>query len=406
MTFACRSCGSESTTLVLDLGAMPLANSLVDGSVAPTAERRFPLDLVICDACKLLQITESVDPSLLFTNYVYFSSFSDTMLDHAGTLARETVAQRRLSEKHLVVEAASNDGYLLKHYKGAGVNVLGIEPATNVAAVAEAQYGIPTLRRFFGKELADELVREGKRADVFHAHNVLAHVPDINGFVAGIATLLSSDGIAIIEVPYAREMLERTEFDTIYHEHLFYFSLNALVTLFGRHGLTVQDVRRLSIHGGSLRIVAGRGTGASPAVEELLEDEHRVGMLANEYYVNFADDVRRTCDNLRAILTDLRRAGRRIAGYGAAAKATTLLNFAQIGSDVIEMVFDRSTYKQGRQMPGVHIPIRAPSELMDVRPDYLVVLAWNFADEIIRQQDAFRRSGGRFVIPIPSVKIV
>jgi len=339
--------------------------------------------------------------------YVYFSSFSDAMLAHSKELATRVAKERRLGAGDLVVEVASNDGYLLQYYKELGVGVLGIEPAQNIAKVA-TERGIPTIAEFFGRELADRLSTEGKRAAVVHANNVMAHVPDINHFAAGIFSVLADEGAAFIEVPYVREMINRCEFDTIYHEHVFYFSLTALSSLFARNGLKVIDVELIPLHGGSLLLTVARvDAKATPhrRVAQMLEDEKQTGMSSAAYYEGFSARVRGLREELRRVLSDLKAKGARVAAYGAAAKGSTLLNYAGIGRETIDFVVDRSPHKQGKFMPGVHLPIRAPSVLIEERPDYVLLLTWNFKDEILAQQDAFRRAGGKFIVPLPSVTI-
>jgi SAM-dependent methyltransferase len=306
-----------------------------------------------------------------------------------------------------VIELASNDGYLLQHYARAGVPVLGIDPARNIAEVATAR-GVPTLAEFFTRELADELATSGRTADVVHANNVIAHIPDLNGFVAGIARILKPGGVAVIETPYLRELVERLEFDTIYHEHLFYHSLTALSRVFERNGLTIVDIERIPVHGGSLRVFAMRtGAGkASAAVRSLLAEETAIGLCSPQYYTAFAGRVEALGQELRALLTGLRAEGHTIAAYGAAAKGAVLLNAFGIGPDLISFVADRSPHKQGFLMPGVHIPIVDPDQLVARRPQECLLLAWNFADEILAQQAEYRRLGGKFIIPGPKLTLV
>jgi len=402
---ACRSCGASNIETVLDLGQIPLVNSLPSEDDLKRPDPRYPLVLAFCPACALVQITHTVPPEELFRDYLYFSSYSDTMLAHARALVDRIVAERNLGANHLAVEIASNDGYLLCNYQRLGVPVLGIEPARNIAKVAEAK-GIPTLAEFFGRELGTQLAREGRRADVIHAHNVFAHVPDVNGFVAGMAAVLAPGGVAVIEAPYVRDMIERLEFDTIYHEHLFYFSATAVQPLFQRHGLELVDVERVAIHGGSLRMwVAHTGAKAKPSVAELLAEERALGMDRRDYYRDFAARAGQLREDLREKLRGLKNRGLRIAGYGAAAKGAVLLNFAGVGPELIDFVADRSPHKQGRYVPGVRIPVRAPSALLDAQPDYLLLLAWNFEDEIRAQQAEYLRRGGRFIVPVPQVRI-
>ena len=403
----CRSCGGGDLETVLSLGETPLANSLVAPDRLDEPEPTFPLDLAFCPACSLVQITETVPPEVLFRDYVYFSSFSDTMLRHATELASELIAERALGPESLVVEAASNDGYLLGIYRSRGVRVLGIEPALNIAAVAQER-GVTTIAEFFDSELAARLAAEGTRADVFHAHNVLAHVAGLNDFVGGIAAVLADDGIAVIEVPYVKDMLDRCEFDTIYHEHLCYFSLTALDALVRRHRLALADVQRVPIHGGSLRLRVGHegATTPSEAVTALLAEERAWGVTELATYRSFGDRVSELGRDLVALLGRLRSDGARIAAYGAAAKGSTLLNVFGIGPETVEFVADRSTHKQGRYMPGVRIPIAAPERLLAEMPDYVLILAWNLADEVIAQQDDYRRRGGRFILPVPVPEVL
>jgi SAM-dependent methyltransferase len=403
----CRSCGSLDVERVLSLGETPLANSLVAPEHLEEPDPTFPLDLAFCPDCSLVQITETVPADVLFRDYLYFSSYSDTMLRHAADLADELVRERGLGPESLVVEAASNDGYLLGFYRERGVPVLGIEPARNVAAVAKER-GIPTIAEFFDSSLAELLVDEGTRADVFHAHNVLAHVARLNDFVAALSTMLAEDGIAVIEVPYVKDMLDRCEFDTIYHEHLCYFSVTALDALSGRHGLTLVDVGRVPIHGGSLRLrIAHEGASEpAPAVNELLAEEQGWGVADVATYLAFGEKVRTLEGELVGLLESLRTNGARIAGYGAAAKGSTLLNVFGIGPETVEFVVDRSTEKQGRYMPGVRIPIGPPERLLTEMPDYVLLLAWNLVDEVVAQQADYRARGGRFIVPVPVPEVL
>lgn len=405
---ACRSCSGSDLRSVLSLGATPLANALRTKEQLTLPEAHFPLELVFCASCSLVQITETVSPEELFGEYPYFSSFSDTMVRHAADLVRRVVGERRLDPSSLATEVASNDGYLLQFYQQAGIPVLGIEPASNIASEA-ARRGIRTVCEFFGAALADRLVHEYGRADVIHAHNVLAHVADLNGVVDGLRAFVKDSGAIIVEVPYVRDMIEGVEFDTVYHEHLCYFSLTALSGLFARHALAIHDVERLPIHGGSLRIVAapaGSGKQASASVQTLLDEEQQLGMARVEFYVGFSARVERLKEELVALLRGLRRSGKRIAAYGASAKGSTLLNYLGIGAADLEFVADRSTVKQGRYTPGTHLPIRAPEALLEERPDYVLLLTWNFAEEILRQQEPYRRQGGKFIIPIPALQVV
>ena len=352
-----------------------------------------------------MQLTESISPEKLFREYVYLSSFSETMLRHAEALASALIGSKNLDAQSLVVEVASNDGYLLRCYQREGVPVLGIEPATNIARVAE-QRGIPTINDFFGESLAQRLVEERYRADVIHANNVLAHVPDLNGFVRGLRQLLKPDGVVVVEVPYVYEMITHCEFDTVYHEHLSYFSLTALHHLFTRNGLTIQTVERLAIHGGTLRFYAGHATEQDESVTELLSDEKRYGLESIDFYKGFGERVESLRAELGSLLHELKAHGWRIAAYGASAKGATLLNYCRLGREVLDYVVDRSTVKQGRYTPGSHLKIHAPEKLLEDAPDYVLLLTWNFAGEIYEQQVEYRKRGGRFIVPVPFVRVV
>ena len=405
--FQCRSCGSSHGALVLDLGIQPLANNLLRPEDLAKSEPKFPLRLAVCHSCWLLQITDLVPPVQLFSEYLYFSSFSDLMLHHAGQAAERYIAEFALDRLSLVAEIASNDGYFLEYFKARAVPCLGIEPAANIAKVARGK-GIETLVEFFNQALAKRLAAAGRQADLILGNNVFAHAPDTNDFVAGLSALLKPGGRIILEFPYAMDFIEKTEFDTIYHEHVFYFSLTALQPLFQRHGLEVFHVERLPIHGGSLRLFAGTA-GKHPrrgSVKALLDEEKSKGINSTAYYEGFAGRVSELKSSLMALLSDLKRQGKSIAAYGASAKGSTLLNFFGLGKETLAFVADRSSYKQGRLTPGTHIPIVPPHKLAETRPDYTLLLTWNFADEILDQQKAYRQSGGKFIIPIPEVRVV
>ncbi len=403
----CRSCGSTDAAQILDLGLQPLANNLLTPADLARKEPKFPLRLAVCKSCWMLQITDLVPPVELFSEYLYFSSFSDLMLRHSREACEGYLKEFGLNGQSLVVEVASNDGYLLQNFVKANVPCLGIEPAANIAKVAREK-GIETLVEFFGMKIASDLSAKNRQADLILGNNVFAHAPDTNDFVAGLKRLLKPKGRIALEFPYGADFIEHTEFDTIYHEHVFYFTLTALKPLFERHGLTIFRVQRLPIHGGSLRLFAGH-TGVyavEKSATDLLPEETRKGVNSLAYYEGFGNQVRAIRDDLVALLAKLKKEGKRIAAYGASAKGSTLLNYYGVGADTLEFVADRSTYKQGRLTPGTHIPIVAPEELAKRKPDYTLLLTWNFADEILAQQKAYRDAGGKFIVPIPKVKIV
>jgi SAM-dependent methyltransferase len=403
----CRCCGGDDLTVFLSLGDLPLSDGFITEQQLAQEDARYPLDVAFCANCALVQILETVPPEVLFgEDYPYFSSFTDALLRHSEANVVARIADRNLSSRSLVVELASNDGYLLQFYKSRGIPVLGIDPAPGPVAAAHAK-GIETLLAFFGEDIARRLaLTENKRADVIHANNVLAHVADTNGFVAGIATLLKDDGLAVIEVPYVRNLIDHGEFDTIYHEHLCYFSVTALDFLFRRHGLFLNHVEPLEIHGGSLRLFVEKRDNRAESVHGFLREERQLGMDKLSWYESFSARVNAIRDELRELLAGLRQHGFRLAGYGAAAKGTIMLNFAGIGPDTLDFVADRNTHKQGRYIPGVRLPIVAPERILEVQPDYVLILPWNFRDEIMEQQAEYRRRGGKFIVPVPRPRIL
>ena len=407
MIAGCRICGSEALDEVLDLGEVPLANALLASPEEARAERRYPLRTVVCPRCSLVQLDTTVPPELLFTDYPYSSSVSASISAHGRRLAESVLARHGDSSPELVVEIASNDGYLLETYVRAGVPVLGIDPARNLAAAARER-GVETVVDFFSADLARRLTDDGLRAAVIHANNVLAHVADTRDFVAGIRTLLAPNGAAIIEFPYLLDLVERTEFDTIYHEHLCYFSLTAVRRLFDEEGLEVRDVERIPIHGGSLRVTIGHQDTAgapSPAVSAMIRREAEWGVADPESYRPFREAVTAVCTGLGELVSELVRDGATVAAYGASAKGATLLNVATGVADHLSFVVDKSPLKQGRYTPGTHLPIVGPEKIAEAPPDYLLLLAWNLADEIMHQETAYREAGGRFIVPVPEPRV-
>ena len=406
--YPCRFCAAPVTTVVCDLGMSPLCESFLTAEQLNQMEPFYPLRADVCERCWLVQLERYVAPEAIFTEYAYFSSYSDSWVRHARDYTGMVADRLRLGPDSLVVELASNDGYLLQHFVARGVPVLGIEPARNVAAAAEER-GVPTLTRFFGVELARELVAEGRAADLVVANNVLAQVPDLNDFVAGIKLLLKPGGVVTVEFPHLVRLMEGNQFDTIYHEHFSYFSFGAARRIFARHGLTLFDVEELPTHGGSLRIYARHaGTDGQPPgerPEELAAREAAAGMETLVPYLGFGERVAETKRGLLDFLIQAKRAGASVAGYGAPGKGNTLLNYCGIRTDLLDYTVDRNPYKQGRFTPGTHIPIHPPSRLAETRPDYILILPWNLSDEIMAQLAYAREWGARFVVPIPEVTV-
>jgi len=404
----CRACGAPVRETLVDLGMSPLCESYVPVELADRMEPFYPLHVFVCDRCFLAQLREYVSAETIFTEYAYFSSYSDSWLRHAEEYTAMAIARFGLGPKSRVVELASNDGYLLQYFVRAGIPVLGVEPAANVAKAAEER-GVRTLVEFFGPESARRLRSEGWSADLMIGNNVLAQVPDLNGFVAGIKIGLADTGVVTLEFPHIVRLIEENQFDTIYHEHFSYFSLSTVSSLFGRHGLTVFDVEELRTHGGSLRVYARHTEDASrpvgPRVAALLAQEEQLGVRTLGYYRTFADRVRETKRKLLEFLIRAKREGKKVVGYGAPGKGNTLLNYCGIRTDFVDFTVDRSPYKQGKLLPGTRIPIHAPEKLEEARPDYVLILPWNLREEIVKQLSGIRAWGGQFVVPIPTLEV-
>ena len=404
----CRFCETPLRHSFADLGSSPLANSYLRPEQLNGAEAFYPLHVFVCESCFLVQLGEFEQPSAIFSDYAYFSSVSESWVEHARRYVEGMIGRFGLGPEHQVVEVASNDGYLLQFFQKAGVRVLGVEPAANVAATA-VERGIPTVVRFFGLDTARGLVAEGTRADLLVGNNVLAHVPGLNDFVAGVREALALDGRATFEFPHLLRLIHETEFDTIYHEHFSYLSLLTVQRVFAHHGLTVVEVEELPTHGGSLRVHARRTEQAGPidaSVTRVLSDERAAGLERIETYTAFQEAVRRVKRDLLEFLIEAKRAGKAVVGYGAAAKGNTLLNYCGIRNDFLDYVVDRSPHKQGLHLPGTHLPIHAPERIIETRPDYVLILPWNLRDEIVRQMSHVREWGGRFVTPVPEVRVI
>lgn len=409
MPASCRFCASPLQLSFADLGMSPPSNAYLEASDLNRMERFYPLHAWVCEKCFLVQLEEFETPEQIFSDYAYFSSYSDSWLAHARTYV-ETMCQRlSLGAQSFVVEVASNDGYLLQYFVAKGVPVLGIEPAGNVAAEAQRK-GIPTLVKFFGAGTAEELAADGRKADLIIGNNVLAHVPNLNDFVRGLGVLLKESGVITMEFPHLLRLIEEGQFDTIYHEHFSYFSLLVVEKVFAAHGLTVFDVEEIPTHGGSLRIyarlTAKNGATTTQRVEQLRAREIAAGLQRRETYAAFAEQVKRTKRRLLRFLIEAKESGQRVVGYGAPAKGNTLLNYCGVRADLLDFTVDRSPHKQGRFLPGVHIPVLAPEVVMNAKPDFLLILPWNIKEEIIAQMAGIRRWGGRFVVPIPEVQVI
>ncbi|HEY7337751.1 MAG TPA: class I SAM-dependent methyltransferase [Bryobacteraceae bacterium] len=407
-TQACRFCGAGLSRTFVDLGMSPLCETYPAAHEFNRGERYYPLHVFVCDECLLVQLEEYESPENIFGDYPYFSSFSDSWLKHSEVYCDRMIERFGLDRQSFVVEVASNDGYLLQYFVRRNVPALGIEPAANVAKVANEK-GVPTLVRFFGTELAERLAGEGRRADLVLGNNVLAQVPDLNDFVEGLRILLKPRGVLTLEFPHLLRLIERNEFDTIYHEHFSYFSLLSTLKILETHGLGVFDVEELGTHGGSLRVFARRVEDDTReiggAVGRIVEEERHAGLGEPEGYHAFARQVKQTKLALVEFLLEAAKQGKSVAGYGAPGKSATLLHYCGIGRDLLAYTVDRSPYKQGRFLPGTHIPIYHPDRIRQTKPDYVLILPWNLKDEIMSQLQDIREWGGRFVVPIPTVSV-
>lgn len=406
----CRFCDAPLVHTFVDLGMSPISNDYIDQEALLKREPFYPLRAYVCERCFLVQLPAYQDASEIFNDqYAYYSSYSDSWLRHAEGYVDTMMARFRYTKASQVVELASNDGYLLQYFKQRGVPVLGVEPSENVARAAEEQKGIPTVVKFFGVATARELVGANIRADLLIGNNVLAHVPDINDFVAGMKIILKPDGIVTLEFPHLMKMMELNQFDTIYHEHYSYLSFAVVQKIFSQHGMTLFDVDEIPTHGGSIRIYARHSEdGTKPVserVSDLLAREEEAGYGSLQHYLNYQETVDKTKRELLKFLIRAKEIGKSVVGYGAPAKGNTLLNYCGIRSDFIDYTVDRSPYKQGRFLPGTHIPIYDPDKIRQSRPDYILILPWNLRDEIMEQMDGVREWGGKFVVPIPSVTI-
>ncbi|MFZ0519762.1 MAG: class I SAM-dependent methyltransferase [Candidatus Acidiferrales bacterium] len=405
-TKPCRFCGGEVSRTFVDLGTSPLCESYPSAADLNRGEVHYPLHVYVCERCFLVQLEEYESAENIFSDYAYFSSYSDSWLKHADNYCEKMTKQFGLNSQSFAVEVASNDGYLLQYFVQRDVPVLGIEPAANVAKVA-VEKGVATLVRFFGTQLANELAAEGRCADLVLGNNVLAQVPDLNDFVEGLKILLKPEGVLTLEFPHLLRLIEHNEFDTIYHEHFSYFSMLTTVRILEAHGLKAFDVEELATHGGSLRVYACRAEAqthdVAKSVAKIIADEEKAGLASLDGYQSFALQVKETKWALVEFLLSAAREGKRVAGYGAPGKSATLLNYCGIGKDLIEYTVDRSPYKQGRFLPGSRIPIFHPDRIRETKPDYVVILPWNLKDEIVNQLQYVREWGGRFVIPIPKL---
>ena len=405
----CRFCNKELEIIFIDLGKTPFANSYLKIEQINDEESYYPLCAYVCSNCFLVQVDEFKNPNKIFTDYAYFSSYSKSWVDHAKQFVEKTIEKISLNEKSQVIEIASNDGYLLQFFKSKEMNILGIEPALNVAEIAKKN-GIPTITKFFGSKTAVELLQDGKNADILIAFNVLPHVPDLNDFVKGLKILLKKDGIIILQFSaYLLKLIQKVEFDAVYHEHFSYFTLFTLQKVFTHHGLTIFDLEELDVHGGSLRLYLKHSDNDSIKIKELvrqkIEEEMQFGLNNVVTYQKYQQQVINLKNKVNQFFEDTRKQNKSVVAYGAAAKGNTFLNYCGIGKESLEYVVDISPHKQGLYMPGTHLPIYHPDEILKTKPDYVVILAWNLKDEIVEQVKFIREWGGKFVVFIPEMRV-
>lgn len=404
----CRICKNEKLKKILDLGEMPLANAFLDENKLSQKEISYPLRVVWCESCGLLQIDEIVSPEILFRNYIYVSGTSKALRKHFESLATEVVNNFKLNSESLVVDIGSNDGTLLKEFKKYGIKVLGVEPAVNIAKIAE-ENGVKTISNFFSADIAKKIIRENGKAEAITATNVVAHTNDLDGLLKGVSYLLKDDGVFVIEVPYLVDLLENIEFDTIYHEHLSYFAVRPLKIFFDERDFKIINIERVKIHGGTIRIFVSKkksGYDINENVNRLISLEIKRGLNEVTAYRKFAGLVEKLKEDLVGLLQKIKSENKKVIGYGAAAKGNTLLNYYNIGPELIEFIADLSPMKQNKFTPGTNIPVYSPEQIYKTKPDYMLILAWNFADEIMKQQSKFKEIGGKFIVPVPEVKIV
>jgi len=409
LTLNCRFCNESLTNIFVDLGTSPLSNAFLTKEMLSNSEKVYPLCVYVCDNCFLVQLPEFEKPENIFEDYAYFSSYSSTWLQHAENYVNMMIEKFSFDERNIVIEIASNDGYLLQFFKKKNIPILGIEPAVNVAKVAKEK-GIPTITKFFSVDTANELKKEGKVADLIIGNNVLAHVPNLNDFVKGLKILLKPTGIITLEFPHILQLIQKNQFDTIYHEHFSYFSLFTAKKIFSFHGLTIFDVEEIPTHGGSLRIYVKHSESDNILINEkvgiLLEKEKQFGLKNISTYTNFTKNVEKIKEKLQEFFITAKKSGKKIVCYGAAAKGNTMLNYCEIGNEFIDYIVDQNPHKQKLFLPGTHIPIKDPDEIRKTKPDYVVIIPWNLKEEIMEQMKYIQDWRGKFMIPIPEVSII